>query len=396
MDKARPSPDVIIVGAGASGLMCAIHAARKGLKVLVLEKNAKPGMKILVSGGGRCNFTNLWADPREHYLSDNPHFCISAMSRYTPWDFIEMVEKHGIGYHEKTLGQQFCDDSSKQILAMLLDECEHTGVSIRLNAEVTNISSGQQGFIVSTQQKDYHVPKLVLASGGLSLPKIASDLAYKTANQLELKLVPPRAGLVPLTWHSGDKAFFESLSGISLDVIANCNGTSFREGMLFTHRGLSGPAILQISSFWREGDIVSINLLPDIDVQQWLADAREKTPQTRISSQLKTILPNRLVEQITGVWFDDIQLANLSNQNLEKLAQQLNSWPFKPGGSEGYRTAEVTLGGIDTSELSSKTMECKRVPNLYIIGEAVDVTGWLGGYNFQWAWASAYSCALAL
>jgi len=396
MSRTEFFPDVVIVGAGASGLMCAIHAARKGLGVLVLEKNAKPGMKILISGGARCNFTNLWADPREHYLSENSHFCIAAMSRYTPWDFIDMVEKYQIGYHEKTLGQQFCNDSSKQILNMLLDACAQAGVQIKLNAEVTDISPTEQGFVVSSQHDKYKSKKVVLASGGLSLPKIASDLAYKTAKKLDLNLITPRAGLVPLTWNSGDKALFEPLSGISLEVIASCNDTSFRESMLFTHRGLSGPAILQISSFWQEGNTISINLLTDLDVRHWLKQVRDESPQSKLSSLLKTVLPNRLVELITDNWFDDIQVGNLSNQKLERLAEQLNNWQFKPGGSEGYRTAEVTLGGMDTAELSSKTMECKRIPNLYVIGEAVDVTGWLGGYNFQWAWASAYSCAVHL
>lgn len=396
MAKTVSSADVIIVGAGASGLMCAIHAGRKGLKVLVLEKNKKPGMKILVSGGGRCNFTNLWADPREHYLSENPHFCIAAMSRYSPWDFVDMVDKHQIGYHEKTLGQQFCNDSSKQILAMLLDECAQTGVTIELNAEVTDIQPDEKGFSVRTQNQTFEAKKVVLASGGLSLPKIASALAFQTANKLDLSVVAPRAALVPLTWNTSDKALFEPLSGISLDVVASCLGVSFREGMLFTHRGLSGPAILQISSYWWEGESVSINLLPDVDAESWLRETREQKPQSMVSSQLKTLLPNRLVEQMDGHWFEDIQIGNLSNTKLTHLAKQLNSWKFKPGGSEGYRTAEVTIGGIDTAELSSKTMECKRYPNLYVIGEAVDVTGWLGGYNFQWAWASAYSCALAL
>ena len=396
MTKTGFSPDVIIVGAGASGLMCAIHAGRKGLQVLVLEKNKKPGMKILISGGGRCNFTNLWADPREHYLSENPHFCIAAMSRYSPWDFIDMVDKHQISYHEKTLGQQFCNDSSKQILAMLLDECEKTGVTIELNSEVTDIHPEDKGFSVSSQNQVYKAKKVVLASGGLSLPKIASDLAYQTANKLDLNLVAPRAGLVPLTWNTRDKSLFEPLSGISLEIVTSCLGASFREAMLFTHRGLSGPAILQISSYWREGESVSINLLPDVDAESWMKSAREQKPQSLVSSQLKTLLPNRLVELVDGHWFDDIQMGNLSNPKLCHLAEQLNNWQFKPGGSEGYRTAEVTLGGVDTAELSSKTMAVLARPNLYVIGEAVDVTGWLGGYNFQWAWASAYSCALAL
>lgn len=384
--------------------MCAIHAAHKGLKVLILEKNHKAGMKILVSGGGRCNFTNIWSDPKEQYLSENPHFCISAMRRYSPYDFIEMVETHGIAYHEKTLGQQFCDESSKQIQQMLLTECEAAGVEIKLNCEVTSIykdttaNDEQQShsFKVSTHKDSFTAPKVVIASGGLSLPKIASDLAYKTATQLNLNIIPPRAGLVPLTWNSGDKPVFESLSGISLDAEVTCNGVSFREALLFTHRGLSGPVILQISSYWREGDIVFINLLPDIDCKDWLLTSRQESPQQKLTNILKSKLPNRLVELITDNWFADTKIGSLSPSQVQEVADRFCQWPFKPGGTEGYRTAEVTLGGIDTDELSSKTLEVKKIPNLYAIGEAVDVTGWLGGYNFQWAWASAYSCALHL
>lgn len=389
--------DVLIIGAGASGLMCAIHAGRKGLNVLVLEKNQKAGMKILVSGGGRCNFTNLWADPQEQYLSDNPHFCISAMRRYSPYDFIEMVEKHDIAYHEKTLGQQFCDESSKQIQEMLINECEVNGVEIKLRTEVASINKTAEGiFSVHAGNGLFEAEKIVLASGGLSLPKIASDLAYKTAADFDLDLVPPRAGLVPLTWNSGDKPVFESLSGVSLNAEVTCNETSFNEALLFTHRGLSGPAILQISSYWHEGDTVLINLLPEINCSDWLLSSRQKAPQQKLANILKAELPNRFVELIAGHWFEDTKIGSLSPPQLEEVANKLSQWQFRPGGTEGYRTAEVTLGGIHTDELSSKTFECKKISNLYVIGEAVDVTGWLGGYNFQWAWASAYSCALHL
>lgn len=424
--------DVLVVGAGASGLMCAIHAARKGLRVLILEKNQKAGMKILVSGGGRCNFTNIQADPKEHYLSENPHFCISAMRRYSPYDFIDMVEAHGIGYHEKTLGQLFCDHSSKQIQQMLLSECDANGVMIKLNTEVTAISrDSDEHFKIQANGQNFYAPKVVIASGGLSLPKIASDLAYKTAEALNIDIVPPRAGLVPLTWNSGDKSFFDELSGISVEAEVRCQNAyarssnsretgsadiGFREALLFTHRGLSGPAILQISSYWREGETLLINLLPDINGKEWLLEQRQKSPQQKLTNILKSRLPNRLVDLLLAHWFKDaqndaqpglkadikpgltadIKIGSLSPPQLEQIAEKLSQWPFKPGGSEGYRTAEVTLGGIDTDELSSKTFEFKKVPDLYAIGEAVDVTGWLGGYNFQWAWASAYSCALHL
>lgn len=400
--KNHKTPDVLIIGAGASGLMCAIHAARKGLKVLILEKNQKAGMKILVSGGGRCNFTNLWADPEENYLSENPHFCISAMRRYSPYDFIEMVEQHGIGYHEKTLGQQFCNNSAKQIQKMLLDECGQQGVEIKLNSQVNSIEKesdapfGSIQFRVQTEQNSFTAKKVVIASGGLSIPKIASDLAYRAAENFDLSIVPPRAGLVPLTWNSKDKNLFESLSGISLPAKVQCNNISFREALLFTHRGLSGPSILQISTYWREGDSLSINLLPDMDCSEWLLESRQNSPQQKLANILKAKLPNRLVDLVAGRWFEDRKIGSLSPTELKTVAESLTNWQFKPGGSEGYRTAEVTLGGIHTDELSSKTFETKKVPNLYAIGEAIDVTGWLGGYNFQWAWASAYSCALHL
>ncbi|MDG2089286.1 MAG: NAD(P)/FAD-dependent oxidoreductase [Arenicellaceae bacterium] len=385
--------DVIILGGGASGLMCAFYAGNKNLNVLVLEKNQKAGMKILISGGGRCNFTNLSADPREHYISQNPHFCISAMRRYSPSNFIELVEKHGVAYHEKILGQLFCDDSSKQIQAMLLEECERVGVDIRLNSRVRNVVKRSGSFNVELDGASFSASKVVVACGGLSLPKIASDLAYSIANHFDLQLVPPRAGLVPLTWNSGDKPFFESLSGISFTGQVSCNGYSFDGGVLFTHRGLSGPAILQISSYWREGDSIFINCLPNNNVLDWLLEQRETKPQNRLSTLLRNQLPRRFVDKVAGKWFEDTKIGSYSPKQLNKVTECFANWEFRPGGSEGYRTAEVTLGGISTDELSSQTFECTKVPGLYAIGEAVDVTGWLGGYNFQWAWASAYCCA---
>ncbi|EAQ97344.1 NAD(P)/FAD-dependent oxidoreductase [Congregibacter litoralis] len=385
--------DVIIVGGGASGLMCAISAGYRGLRVLVLEQGPKVGLKILVSGGGRCNFTNVFADPREHYLSQNPNFCISAMKRFSPADFIQMVETAGIDYHEKKLGQLFCDHSAKDIVAMLLEQCSYAGVEIRLRQAVQSISPKEsQSFVVATDERQYRGTKVVIAAGGLSMPKIASDLAFRTAKELGLKLNPPRAALVPLTWNSSDKSRYGSLSGISTEVIASCQGHSFRENLLFTHRGLSGPAILQISSFWREGLTVDINLLPDCDAGAWLLDARERNPQQRLMTVLKTQLPNRLVDLMFGTWFDDQKIGSFSPPELRAIGERLNDWSFMPGGSEGYRTAEVTLGGIDTDEVSSKTFELKRVPGMFAIGEALDVTGWLGGYNFQWAWASGWCC----
>lgn len=393
MGKDTSTHDVIVVGGGASGLMCAISAGYRGLRVLLLEQGPKVGLKILVSGGGRCNFTNLFADPREHYLSENPNFCISAMKRFSPSDFIQMVETAGIDYHEKKLGQLFCDNSAKEIVAMLLQQCAYAGVEIRLRQEVKAISPNEgHGFGVATDDKQYRANKVVIASGGLSMPKIASDLAFRTAKDLGLKLQATRAALVPLTWNSNDKLRYETLSGISTEVVASCGGESFRENLLFTHRGLSGPAILQISSFWREGLPVDINLLPDIDAAAWLTTARESNPQQRLATLLKVHLPKRLVELMSGSWFEEQKIGSFSPPELAAIGERLNAWSFMPGGSEGYRTAEVTLGGIDTDEVSSKTFELKQVPGLFAIGEALDVTGWLGGYNFQWAWASGWCC----
>jgi hypothetical protein len=389
--------DVLVIGGGASGLMCAIHAGYAGHDTLVLEKGAKVGLKILVSGGGRCNFTNQNVDPEENFLSDNPYFCISALKRYPPERFIQMVENHGIDYHEKKLGQLFCNDSAKDIVQMLLTEAQWAGVEIYTNAEVTAVEKTPDGhFLAITQGKAYLAKKLILASGGLSMPKIASDLAFRAANQFGLNIVAPRAALVPLTWNSGEKALFAELSGIALDAHVSCGEISFNESILFTHRGLSGPSILQISSFWREGETIEINLLPQIDAEQWLLDERSSGSKVFLSTVLKQQLPNRLVDYMIGSWLVDQKISSCNHAQLIGLAQTLSAWSFKPGGTEGYRTAEVTLGGIATEEVSSKTFAVKKVPGLYAIGEALDVAGWLGGYNFQWAWASAYCCAINL
>ena len=390
--------DVIVVGGGASGLMCAVTAGNRGLDVVLLEKGPKVGLKILVSGGGRCNFTNVFADPRKQFLSQNPHFCISAMKRYEPSHFIDMVEASGIEYHEKKLGQLFCDNSSKDIVSMLLDHCAVAQVDVRVSREVTAVTPDKDGtFRVETEQETYLAQKVVIASGGLSLPRIASDLAYRTANRLGVNVVAPRAALVPLTWNSRDKGSYQSLSGISVDAIVTSNAVSFRENVLFTHRGLSGPAILQVSSYWREGDSVCIDLLPETNVVDWLTGERKTMPQRRLVTLLKTKLPNRVVDVLLDArvdhWFEDIRVGSCSSQQIAEIGAQLKAWEVKPGGCEGYRTAEVTLGGIDTDEVSSKTFELKQVSGLFAIGEALDVTGWLGGYNFQWAWASGWCCA---
>ena len=390
--------DVIVVGGGASGLMCAITAGNRGLDVLLLEKCPKVGLKILVSGGGRCNFTNVFSDPRKQFLSQNPHFYISAMKRYEPSHFIDMVEASGIEYHEKKLGQLFCDNSSKDIVSMLLDHCAAANIHIRVSQEVTAITPESDGtFSVETELETYVARKVVIASGGLSLPKIASDLAYRTANRLGVNVVAPRPALVPLTWNSRDKENYQHLSGISVDAIVTSNGVSFGENILFTHRGLSGPAILQVSSYWREGDSVCIDLLPELDAADWLASERETKPQQRLVTVLKSRLPNRLVDALFKAkvddWAEDIKVGAYSPKQIATIGARLNAWELKPGGCEGYRTAEVTLGGIDTDEVSSKTFELKQMPGLFAIGEALDVTGWLGGYNFQWAWASGWCCA---
>lgn len=388
--------DVIIIGAGAAGLMCALEAGKRGKTVLVLDKANKVGKKILMSGGGRCNFTNLDITP-DKYLSHNPHFCKSALSRYTQWDFIAMVERHRIAYYEKTLGQLFCRDKAKDIVNMLLYECEQHNVLIKLKQVIDSIERKSDIFIIKTQQGSYCCQSLVIASGGLSIPSMgASPFAYQLARQFGLKVFPTRAGLVPFTLHDADKQQFRDLSGVSVDCEVECNGQSFREMMLFTHRGLSGPVMLQISSYWTPADSLKIRLMPEVDWNDALVKAQQSTPD----AQLKTCLAEHLPKRLLTVLFDEVVLASplkqLAHQQLANICQILEYWQIKPNGTEGYRTAEVTLGGVDCDEISSKTFETKSVPGLYFIGEALDVTGWLGGYNFQWAWSSGWACGQSL
>ena len=383
--------DVIVIGAGAAGLMCAIEAGKRGRKVLVLDHAKRIGKKILLSGGGRCNFTNINAGP-ENFISANPHFAKSALSRYTPADFIALVEKHGIPYHEKKLGQLFCDNSAKDIVAMLADECKQAGARILTRCDIDTVRR-ENGFELDTSLGNFSCEALVVASGGLSFPTMgASGFGYRIAEQFGIDVLPVRAALVPLTLEGKLKKLSDELSGVSLDSLAAAeDGTTFRENLLFTHRGLSGPAILQVSSYWKERQEIELDLLPGLDVSEWLRDMRKERPRARVSTLLSEKLPRRFVEEIA----DEIPAGNLadcSNAQLAALARRLNAWRVRPSGSEGYRTAEVTLGGVNTDALSSQTMEARNVPGLYFIGEVVDVTGWLGGYNFQWAWASGW-CA---
>jgi predicted Rossmann fold flavoprotein len=383
--------DVIVIGAGAAGLMCAIEAAKRGRSVLLLDNGKRVGRKILMSGGGRCNFTNMYAAP-ENFLSQNKHFCKSALSRYTQWDFIAMVQKHGIAYHEKTLGQLFCDDSAKDIVDMLLAEAKAANVQIALQQAITSVSFADGQYTVVTPELNRQCHSLVVASGGLSLPNLgATAFGFQLAEQFGLKVLPLRAALVPLTWQPADKAVFEEISGVSLPVTAAANGTVFPEDMLFTHRGLSGPAILQVSSYWQPGDDVTVNMSPQTDVAEFLSAQQQAHPEQEVKTALAKLLPKRLVEKLIEIRAVTNQpLKALNPKTIKQLADMLHSYVFKPNGTEGYRTAEVTIGGVDTDFLSSKTMEAKQQPGLYFIGEVVDVTGWLGGYNFQWAWASGW------
>lgn len=383
--------DVIVIGAGAAGLFCAIEAAKRGRKTLVLDNGKRIGRKILMSGGGRCNFTNIYASPA-NYLSQNPHFCKSALSRYTQWDFIALVQQYGIAYHEKTLGQLFCDDSAKDIVDMLQQECDKAGVSIALQQDIQNVSFADGVYTVTTPQLSRSCQSLVVASGGLSLPNLgATAFGFQLAEQFGLNVLPVRAALVPLTWQPADKAVFEEISGVSLPVTAEANDVVFPEDMLFTHRGLSGPAILQISSFWQPGDELIINLSPQQDLNEFLLEQQQKHPEQELKTILSRLLPKRLVEKLLELnVFQNQAIKALQGKAIQRLADSLTHYVFKPNGTEGYRTAEVTLGGVDTNELSSKTMEAKKQPGLYFVGEVVDVTGWLGGYNFQWAWASGW------
>jgi predicted Rossmann fold flavoprotein len=388
--------DVIILGAGAAGLFCAAQAGQRGLRVALLEKADAPGKKILISGGGRCNFTNLGAGPA-NYLSANPHFAKSALARYTPADFIALVDRHGIAWHEKTLGQLFCDGSAKQIVAMLLDECPDDRVMLTCGVEVAAVARGDDGTftVTAADGRVWQAPALVIATGGPSIPKMgASDFAYRLARQFGLKVVEPRPALVPLTL-GGEDALFRELSGVAAPVRARAGKAEFAEAALFTHKGLSGPAILQVSSYWRHGEQVAITFQPDADAD-WLIAAKRDRPRTHLRTVLREALPARLADALADRLGLDGELGNITDKALRSAQARLTDWRFAPNGTEGLAKAEVTAGGIATAELSSRTMEAAKVPGLSAIGEAVDVTGWLGGYNFQWAWASAYACAEAL
>ena len=388
------SADVIVLGAGAAGLFCAATAGQRGRKVVLLDHAEAPGKKILISGGGRCNFTNLHTAP-DRFLSQNPHFAKSALSRYTARDFLALVEAYGIGWHEKTLGQLFCDGSARQIVALLLEECAKGGVEVACGAAIREVSHADARFTVTTDAGTFSAPSLVIATGGPSIPKMgATGFAYDLARQFGLKVVQPRPALVPLTL-SGEDALFTELSGVSADVIARCGKASFREAALFTHRGLSGPAILQVSSFWQRGEDVAIDFLPNAS-SGWLLEAKRAHPRTTLRRQLRGLLPERLADRLAAQAAPDAELGALTDKALAAAQARLADWRFHPNGSEGFAKAEVTAGGISTADLSSQTMEARRVPGLYAIGEAVDVTGWLGGYNFQWAWASAWAAAQAL
>ncbi|MFT5528639.1 MAG: putative Rossmann fold flavoprotein [Alteromonadaceae bacterium] len=390
--------DILIIGAGAAGLMCAATAGYKGKKVVVVDMGKKPGRKILISGGGRCNFTNENARA-EHYICDNPHFAKSALSRYSAQDFIELVERHGVNYHHKTLGQLFCDDSAKDIVNVLMTECDWAGVDVRLRNEVIAVSKTASGYQVKTTSETYTCTSLVVASGGLTMPKLgASPIGYKIAEQFGLNILPTTPALVPFTLHDHDKSRFDGLSGISIPTeVFSDDGTTFKENILFTHRGLSGPAILQISSFWRAGQAVTINLLPEKSLDVLISDWRVNQGQKSLKNQLSTILPKRFIESlITSNDIPDKNINQLDHAEIAALSQYIHAWQIKPNGTEGYRTAEVTLGGVNTDELSSKTFEAKKSAGLYFIGEVIDVTGWLGGYNFQFAWASGLACGQSM
>jgi predicted Rossmann fold flavoprotein len=385
------SHDVIILGAGAAGLMCAAIAGQHGRRVLLLEQARHPGEKIRISGGGRCNFTNLHASPA-NFLSDNPRFCRSALSGYTQRDFIALVESYGIAWHEKTRGQLFCDGSSRQIVDMLLEECRKAHAQLRLGGRISAVSKSENGFVVVTDQGEFRGRSLVVATGGPSIPKMGSSgLGYKIAEQFGLKIVTPRPALVPLTFDAALLAQFKDLSGVSVDAVVSCGKTGFDEALLFTHRGLSGPAILQISSYWREGRDLVIDLAPGIDVFAGLKRLRGDYPRQEVATVLADLVPKRLARIIADAIGGPARIADFSDMHLANVAAALKQWRVRPQGTEGYRTAEVTLGGVDTSDLSSKTFESRSVPGLYFIGEVVDVTGHLGGFNFQWAWSSGYA-----
>jgi len=384
--------DVIIIGAGASGLMCAIEAGKRGRRVLVIDHANKAGKKILMSGGGRCNFTNYSVEP-ENFISNNAHFCKSALSRFNQWDFLALVERYHINFHEREHGQLFCNDSAKDILTMLLSECAAVKVTVQLDTRIESIKSVSDGFMLVTNQGRLSCVSLVVATGGLSIPKMgATPFGYQIAQQFGIPIVPTRAGLVPLTLQPEDKERFSPLSGIAVPCAISNQRQSFTEALLFTHRGLSGPVVLQISSYWFAGEDLEINLLPQLDLVGTLKDKRGDKVKSNLKTVLESYLPKRLLGCLLPEELLSCSLPDLSDRQIQLVAQQLQHWQIKPNATEGYRTAEVTLGGVDCDALSSKTMASKQVPGLYFIGEVVDVSGWLGGYNFQWAWSSAW-CA---
>lgn len=383
--------DVLVLGAGAAGLMCAIEASKRGRRVAVLERSERAGKKILISGGGRCNFTNIYCEP-ENFLSANPHFAKSALARYTPADFIALVEKHRIPYHEKTLGQLFCDGSSREILAMLEEECWAAHVAIRTSVQIKEVSRTDE-FVVRGQDDEYCAPVLVVATGGLSIPKMgATGLGYDLARQFGVKVREPRPALVPLVFNAGDRKNYCDLAGVSAEVIASDGAQQFREKMLITHRGLSGPAILQISSYWKPGGTVAIDLAPQREVNAVFRDAKYPRTAAALKSSLQSVLPNRLATR----WLELHPQKAWTNAALQEFERNLHAWEVVPAGTEGYEKAEVTAGGVDTDQLSPKTMESRTVPGLYFVGEVVDVTGHLGGFNFQWAWASGAAAGRAV
>lgn len=388
--------DVIIIGAGAAGLMCAIEAGKRGRRVWLIDHMAKIAEKIRISGGGRCNFTNIHAQPH-CYLSQNPHFCKSALKQYTVQDFIALVRKHGIAFHEKKLGQLFCDDSSKQIINMLLTEARQAGVKLEGQTRVLEIEAIAAGYRVKTSRGDQTCASLVIATGGLSIPKIgATNFGYETAKKFSLNVIRPRAGLVPLTFDGVLLERCKTLSGLSVEATVRYEKQVFAEGLLFTHRGLSGPSILQISSYWQDGEQIIVNLAPLTQVIGFLKEKKQSQPKLHASNALSEILPRRLAQSICDEHECNGPLATLSDTTLAIVARAVNDWHIRPTGTEGYRTAEVTVGGVDTQELSSKTMEAKKCPGLFFIGEVVDVTGHLGGFNFQWAWSSGYAAGQAV
>ncbi|MDO6428922.1 NAD(P)/FAD-dependent oxidoreductase [Thalassotalea sp. 1_MG-2023] len=384
--------DVIVIGAGAAGLMAASKSGERGRKTIVLDHAKRPGKKILISGGGRCNFTNYYIEP-EKYLCENPHFCKSALSQYTQWDFISLIEKYKISYHEKPLGQLFCDDSAKAIVSMLVAECEKNAVEFSFQTDIQKVLKLDDGnFLVKTSKSDYQCESLVIATGGLSMPKLgATSFAYKLAKQFSLEVLPTKAGLVPLTLHPELKEPLAEVSGVSMPVSISANNITFSEDMLITHRGLSGPAVLQISSYWDNGDIASINLYPNGNFESLLKEAISSQTNVSLKNFLSSIFAKRFAEKfIQLIGFENIPLKQLGHRKQALLIESINNWQVKPAGTEGYRTAEVTIGGVNTDQISSKTMEVKSISGLYFIGEALDVTGWLGGYNFQWAWSSGF------